>query len=242
MFKPAIALGSVLLLSWSSAEAMADHPHRSHRNDGAALILGGVLSLIADHDDHAHGHRHRLADQRGHRDHARARSNRHRHDHGSRQGGALGFGHAGHNHGTSGIHFQLSLGGGGPVASVAPAPLPVNHLPALGPAPLPLPADAPHFGGYCVGCEVPAAVPVYPHVRVKDARNIAPGAVPRLIAIRDPRDRWSHQCVFVEVCMPPCDCHDISVSRDGRRVKYDFGDYEIEVTSRNGLVTVDYDD
>jgi hypothetical protein len=46
----------------------------------------------------------------------------------------------------------------------------------------------------------------------------------------------------VKICVPPCGCAKVKVSREGRRVKYDYGKYSVEVTSKNGKVYVDYDD
>ena len=49
------------------------------------------------------------------------------------------------------------------------------------------------------------------------------------------------QCVYVEICVPP-GCPEIKVSRGGRKVKYDYGDYKVEIESKDGVVFVDYDD
>lgn len=54
--------------------------------------------------------------------------------------------------------------------------------------------------------------------------------------------RPAPRCVQVKICVPPCGCPCVKVSKDGRRVKYDYGKYSVELKSKNGKVTVDYDD
>jgi hypothetical protein len=53
-------------------------------------------------------------------------------------------------------------------------------------------------------------------------------------------------CVYIQICVPPescdCKCPEIKVSRKGSKIKYDYGDYEVEITSKDGVVKVDYDD
>lgn len=238
-----------------------DHGHRDHgrhdhghRGNAAAITIGNVLSLIADrHDSHSHRrhdrHRERLVDLHGHGVRGVGRHGHDRHeDHHSHGPIDVGGGFGSRHYGQGGIQFQLTLGGSNPRLSVSSRPAAPMLAPAPLPGTLPVPSGGPMIGDYCVGCEVAGSAPLCGHVRVKDPRNIAPHAVRRMIAVRDPHgcdhlcDCCPRQCVFVEVCMPPCECHDVKVSRDGRRIEYDFGDYEIEVTSRNGLVTVDYDD
>jgi hypothetical protein len=96
----------------------------------------------------------------------------------------------------------------------------------------------------------PAPVQLFHCVKVEDPDHIAPCAVPKLVKIVDPC--WKPDpcsccvqcppCVYVKICVPPCGCAKVKVSREGRRVKYDYGKYSVEVTSKNGKVYVDYDD
>ncbi len=82
-------------------------------------------------------------------------------------------------------------------------------------------------------------VALYDRVRFRDEHQAHPYGIPTVIAVADPRDR---SCVVhVEVCMPPCECEKITRNRRGNRVTYDFGQYEIEIISRLGVVIVDYD-
>lgn len=100
--------------------------------------------------------------------------------------------------------------------------------------------------GYYGGPVGPGA-DLYPNVRYKDLKNIHPCAVPQVVQIVDPcwdpRNRCDcgPTCVNVQICAPP-DCPDVKVKKDGRKVKYDYGKYQVEITSRNGEVVVDYDD
>lgn len=149
---------------------------------------------------------------------------------------------------------------------LSPAPVPrirvpslYNHGPSLLEAPYPA-APAPVGSLYVPGASVnPLArfgygdivdcpVPLFARVRVRDRDNIHPRAVDIVVAVKDP-NACSHACtcctnrtVFVPLCVPPCPLEKVKVSRDGTRMELDYGDYEIDITSRNGLVTVDYDD
>lgn len=83
-------------------------------------------------------------------------------------------------------------------------------------------------------------VVLYPHVRIKDPHKIHPLAVPTIVEVPDPNDR--HCTVCIEICAPPCEC--VKVKRHGllkRKMEFDYGKYEIDVTSRKGVVTIDYD-
>jgi hypothetical protein len=115
---------------------------------------------------------------------------------------------------------------------VPPAPAPEGA-----PAPTPLPAGAAPVGG---------PIGLYHCVKYSDVRNVHPCAVPTIVQVTDPC--WDPDsccpptCVSVEICVPPCACLEVKHSKDGRKVKYDYGEYEVELVSRNGKVFVDYDD
>jgi hypothetical protein len=48
--------------------------------------------------------------------------------------------------------------------------------------------------------------------------------------------------VNVSICVPPCGCPPkITCRKDGAYVKYDYGKYRVEITSKKGVVVVDYD-
>jgi hypothetical protein len=125
-----------------------------------------------------------------------------------------------------------------------PALEPIPETQAAGPMPAvgaqPIPATA-------------AVVPLYHNVRYKDRKNIAPCAVPQIVMVKDPCPPACDpcnpcaippvQCVAVEICVPPCSpCPPkVTCRRGGEYVKYDFGKYRVEIRSRRGRVTVDYD-
>jgi hypothetical protein len=107
--------------------------------------------------------------------------------------------------------------------------------PALAPEAMPMPIPA-------GGCEL------FECVRYRDCRKIAPCAVPMIVSVKDPCACYNPcdccatpKCVNVEICVPPCDCADIRVTRNGNKVRYCFGKYAVEITSRRGCVIVDYD-
>src|SRR5690606_13240285 len=105
--------------------------------------------------------------------------------------------------------------------------------------------------------------PLYHRVEYEDLDHIHPCAVPTVVRVLDPcsvKDdgcclfghRRHHdacnacqscgpQCVYVKICVPP-GCPKVKVSRNGRKVKYDYGDYKVEVETKDGYIEVDYDD
>jgi len=98
---------------------------------------------------------------------------------------------------------------------------------------------------------VPAAVQVielFPCVTYEDHGHIHPCAVRTVVAVKDPTccpdpcGCCQPGCVYVEICVPPCCPYKYEVKRrDHSKIEYDYGRYEIEITSRNGVVHVDYD-
>lgn len=95
---------------------------------------------------------------------------------------------------------------------------------------------------------VPHHVPLYRRVKVKDRHNIAPFAVPRVVAVRDPAicrhdcRCCEPRCVFVTVYVPPYACERVRVKKHGREVKLDYGKYEVEIEVEDGCIEIDYDD
>ncbi len=127
-----------------------------------------------------------------------------------------------------------------PVQEMAPAPAyPVVPVyPSVQQSP-PVIAT-PHQIGEIVTCRVPLAR----CVRVEDARNIAPDAIPVIVAVRDP-NMCAHdtveRVVFVQVFVPPCPMSGIRVSPCRTRVTMCFHQYEVDIKSKNGMIVVDYD-
>lgn len=97
-------------------------------------------------------------------------------------------------------------------------------------------------------------------VKVEDPDHAAPCGEKKIVEIVDPC--WKPDpcnpcckppCVKVCICVPKATCCDpcnacckdhgpkITRSKCGHYVKYDYGKYRIELTSKNGVVRVDYD-
>lgn len=134
--------------------------------------------------------------------------------------------------------------------AVPPAPLPpvMNSAP---PSALPLPEAAPPGIPGTVAAGAPpvilAPAPVlFPKVKYIDRRHIAPCAVPMYVAVRDPCERHDRcscgppKCVLVQICVPP-GTPKITSRRDGSKVRYDYGRYAVNITSKHGVVVVNYD-
>jgi len=142
---------------------------------------------------------------------------------------------------------------------VVPAPAPDGHAqgiptpaspapaPGLQPIPEPIPGGVPGLG---FGSAPYQTVELYHRVKYEDLDNVHPCAVKKIVAVKDPCEHQegcgtcAPQCVYVMICVPPCDDNfEYKVKRkDGSKVKYDYGKYEIEIISKDGVVTVDYDD
>ena len=126
-----------------------------------------------------------------------------------------------------------------PSSPVPIAPLPIAPLPSV-----PVPGQfghLPHQLGEIVTC----SVPVFTHVHVESACRIAPNAVPTLVAVRDPNLGRFRSCVeqmvYVEVLAPPSPPRRVKVSACRTRVRLDYGRYEVTIVSRDGHVTIEYD-
>jgi hypothetical protein len=122
---------------------------------------------------------------------------------------------------------------------------PTEPAPALAPTPSaePIPVQGAPVQG--------TPIALYECVKYKDLCNIAPCAVPLVVTVKDPcavcdpcNPCAAPKCVAVQICVPPCsECPPkITCKRGGEYVKYDYGKYRVEITSRKGVVTVDYDD
>lgn len=87
---------------------------------------------------------------------------------------------------------------------------------------------------------------LFPCVEYDDLDNVHPCAIKKIVQVIDPCYDRDSCCpptyVSVMICVPPCGCEKVKISRGGRKVKYDYGKYEVEIKSKNGVVKVDYDD
>lgn len=146
------------------------------------------------------------------------------------------------------VTFNVSTGGYNgtpgyiPVQQAQPLP-PVDSYPVVPQAPaIPAPGYSypmQHEIGQIVDCQVPLAT----CVRVEDECNIAPNAVPVVVAVRDPNacEHDVNSIVFVQVCVPPCPPRSIRISPCRTRVTMCYGQYEVDIKSKNGMIVVDYD-
>ncbi len=155
-------------------------------------------------------------------------------------------------HVTSSPH-QYGVNGRVTSLPYTPVPeIPVQVAPAPGrpyvvPGPPQPPVIVAHTG-HQIGEIVDCPVQLETCIRIKDPDHIAPGAIPTVVAVRDPH-LCRHKCkccaelvVYVEVCLPPCPPRKIRISPCGTYVCMNYGKYQVELTSRNDLITIDYDD
>lgn len=95
---------------------------------------------------------------------------------------------------------------------------------------------------------LPEAQPIqlYHCVKYKDLDEMHPCAVPKIIAVQDPCPNpcscCGPQCVYIQICVPPCGCEDVRSRRHGTRVRYDYGKYAVDVRVKDGYIEVDYQD
>lgn len=116
-----------------------------------------------------------------------------------------------------------------------------------------------------------APIQLFDCVKVEDPDHIAPCAEVKIVKVLDPCWRpdpcaccQKPRCVYVKICVPKqapccapkpsccapapaCGCRHshgpkITCKKNGAYVKYDYGKYRIEITSKDGWVRVDYDD
>ncbi|REJ85827.1 MAG: hypothetical protein DWQ34_28280 [Planctomycetota bacterium] len=113
----------------------------------------------------------------------------------------------------------------------------VNFAAADDQPPVPVP-DAPESSTHEVG---PAPIALYPCVKVEDADNIHPCAVPIIVSVADPCNPCCG-CRHVQICVPPDCCPKIKTNKDGTKVEYDYGEYEVDIKAKRDVVIVNYDD
>lgn len=101
--------------------------------------------------------------------------------------------------------------------------------------------------------EVPGAIHAAPvvlfhNVKYKDLDEMAPCAVPKIVTVKDPCaccdpcDCCGPKCVNIQICVPACGCELVSCKKDGDRVRYDYGEYAIDIRIKKGYIEVDYQD
>lgn len=132
--------------------------------------------------------------------------------------------------------MQFAPGWGG-YDPVPPPPAPAWPVPGVG-----LPGEGPAaFGHYNAGDFAQGGVPLYPHVRVKDGDKAPRHGVVIVLAVANP-GRHGPDCVFVPVRVPTRPMREMKVDDGGEKIELDYGDCKVEIESKRGVVTVEYDD
>lgn len=88
--------------------------------------------------------------------------------------------------------------------------------------------------------EAAPTITLYTNVRVRDAKNIHPCAVPKIVQVKDPCDECCK--VFVEICVPPCANETVRCFRNGNRIRFCYGEHSVDVVTRRHDVVVNYND
>lgn len=109
----------------------------------------------------------------------------------------------------------------------------------MAPRPIPVPVPV-HQVGEIVRCRVPLAT----CVRVRGADHICGHFVPAIVAVRDPAlcEHDVDRLVYIQIMVPPTPPRKIEVSRCHTRVELCYGELDVEIVSKNGLISVEYDD
>ncbi len=103
----------------------------------------------------------------------------------------------------------------------------------------PVPAPVPDAG---------AAVELFHCVKYKDLDEMSPCAVPKIVSVKDPCaccdpcGCCGPKCVYIQICVPPCGCEEVTCRKDGDRVRYDYGKYAVDIRVKDGYIEVDYQD
>jgi len=102
----------------------------------------------------------------------------------------------------------------------------------------PIPADIQPGVVVCDACNG-GHISLYKKVNVHHARKIHPCAVSKIVSVPDPCNPC--KCVFIEICVPPCQCDEVVCHPRRNRTVFHYGEYSVKVTERNGFLVVNYD-
>ena len=87
-----------------------------------------------------------------------------------------------------------------------------------------------------------AQVPLYPLVRVKERDEAPRFGIQKIIGVRSPDPLRFPGIVYVPISVPPGPCKKVDIDDGGAKIKLEYENYEIEIASAKGVVTVEYDD
>ena len=129
---------------------------------------------------------------------------------------------------------------------VPPAPYQSNGIPIYSPIPIQVQpgVPAPIYSHPAPLSAVVAAAPTFTRVKYTDVHEKAPCAQTKLIRAMNPCKRCctDPDCVTIKICVPGCGCERVKVRSKGKRVRYDYGKYAVDVRVKNGYIEVDYQD
>jgi len=145
------------------------------------------------------------------------------------------------------LDFSINFGSGSIQPGLAPVYVPAappvprrRTVYVLQPAPAPICVCRHQIGEF-----VDTRVPLATCVRIRNLCNAAPNAIPAVIAVRDP-DMCAHdteeRVAYVQILVPPQPLRSLEISRCRTKITLGFGQYDIRICSKDGLITVEYDD
>ena len=86
---------------------------------------------------------------------------------------------------------------------------------------------------------------LFTRVKYTDLHEKSPCAVSKIITVKNPcRDAscCEPETVCIEICVPPCACESVRCRAFGNRIRYDYGDYAVDVRIKRNHIQVDYQD
>lgn len=103
-----------------------------------------------------------------------------------------------------------------------------------------------HPQGHVYDVHAAPAVPLFTRVKYKDLDDMAPCAQPKIVLVKnpcaDPCNTCETDCVAIQICVPACGCELVSCRRNGDRIRYDYGEYSVDIRIKKGYIEVEYED
>lgn len=89
--------------------------------------------------------------------------------------------------------------------------------------------------------------PLFQAVKYVDKHEMHPCAVTKIVRVNNPclgkhscNTCCEPECVYIQICIPPCGCETVRCRKHGDRVRYDYGKYAVDVRVKKGFIVVDY--
>lgn len=90
------------------------------------------------------------------------------------------------------------------------------------------------------------AIPLFTKVKYEDLDDMAPCAQPKIVLVRNPCTDPCRGCpadlVAIQICVPTSCCELVSCRRNGDRIRYDYGEYQVDIKIKKGYIEVEYED